>query len=363
MRKLHATIAAVVVSGFAFGALAQVTVGPKGLPGVQVSAAQSLEIDKLRIDAKARNLTFTPRVTSVFSRSIQSLTGEQSPTPQMLARAPALNLQATRVLDEYRKVAINLPKPACNPNAASWDWRASGKVTPPKSQSCGDCWAFASAGQVESAFLMAGWSAQDLSEQHILDCSNSGNCSGGQRWDALPWATGTGVATQAQYPYAGGVQQACKPIANGPGKLLAAGWIDSSGNVPPPAVLKQALCEYGPISVSIYASNLLKTYGGDPNEVFNEHNNANGTNHAILIVGWSEAKQAWLIKNSWGPGWGFDGGFGWVHYASNNIGRWPVWAKAPAPGIKFNPALLLEIQKYRQLREPIVMMKPGVLPK
>lgn len=364
MRKIYATIATVVVSGFAFGAMAQISVGPKALPGIQITPAQNIAIDKLQLDAKARNLTFTPRVTAVFNRSIESLTGEQAPTPQMLAAAPAINAQAARVIEEYRKITIgqNIPKPACNANLPSFDWRASGKVTPPKSQSCGDCWAFASAGQVESAFLMAGWSMQDLSEQHILDCSNSGDCSGGQRWNALPWATGTGVATQAQYPYANGVKKACQPTADGPGKLLAAGWIDSSGNVPSPETLKAALCEYGPISVSIYASNLLKSYGGNPNEVFNENNNGNGTNHAILIVGWSNAKQAWLIKNSWGAGWGFDGGYGWVRFGSNNIGRWPVFAKAPKMGLKFSPALLQELQKFRQLRNPIVL-RPGVIPR
>ena len=47
-------------------------------------------------------------------------------------------------------------------------------------------------------------------------------------------------------------------------------------------------------------------------------------NHAILLVGWDDAKGAWLLKNSWGPAWGVDG-FMWIDYGANR------WAWVP-PG-------------------------------
>ena len=58
-------------------------------------------------------------------------------------------------------------------------------------------------------------------------------------------------------------------------------------------------------------------YNGYPN------NNA-GIDHAVLIVGWYEPYQAWLIKNSWGPTWGF-GGYAWVKYNNCNIGFYNYW--------------------------------------
>ena len=35
--------------------------------------------------------------------------------------------------------------------------------------------------------------------------------------------------------------------------------------------------------------------------------------HAMLIVGYDDDKNAWLVRNSWGPGWG-DGGHVWIDY-------------------------------------------------
>jgi hypothetical protein len=31
------------------------------------------------------------------------------------------------------------------------------------------------------------------------------------------------------------------------------------------------------------------------------------TNHAVSLVGWDDDEQVWILRNSWGPGWGEDG--------------------------------------------------------
>jgi cathepsin L len=356
--KIHSTR---ILSAAVFAVVA----GWSGLPAAdppkpQLKVAQKAGLSEQQIQAnltalqataKQRNWGFTPVRTGVSHLPLQSITGELPPTAASLAAAPQVSAQALKVITDYRAELVRLKFPplvsTCNASLPSWDWRTAGKVTPVKLQACGDCWAFASTAQIESAFLMAGWGQADLSEQEILDCSNSGDCGGGRRWDALPWATTQPVETEAAYPYAHGVKGACHSGLNGPYKLLAAGWIDSSGNVASVATIKTALCQYGPISVSIYATPALQSLGPG-GQVFNEQNNGNGTNHAILIIGWNDAKQAWLIKNSWGTNWG-DGGYGWIHYGSNNIGRWPVFAVAPHPKhVIFSPALLEEIKKFHQ---------------
>ena len=35
--------------------------------------------------------------------------------------------------------------------------------------------------------------------------------------------------------------------------------------------------------------------------------------HAMVVVGYDDAKQAFRIQNSWGRSWG-DGGYGWFSY-------------------------------------------------
>lgn len=334
---------------------------------LQTSPAVAAQIKALQDQAVAKRWTFTIGLTAVSTRSLASLTGELAPTPQQIAVAPQLTAQANRVLQVYKadllKAKIQLPPVSCSSNLSKWDWRAQGKVTPVKSQSCGDCWAFASIGQIESAMLMSGWSQTDLSEQQMRSCSGAGSCAGGRRWDALPWAAAHKVATEASYPYGGGSDSACNGGIPGSYQLVAAGWVDSSGDVTSVPVLKGALCVFGPISVSMYASPAFQNYTGG---VFNEQNNGNGTNHAVLLVGWDDSRQAWLIKNSWSTGWG-ESGYAWVHYGSNNIGRWPFWATAPHPRLIISQALFQEIGKLKMLtvQEPTSagpLMQPKVKP-
>jgi cathepsin L len=53
-------------------------------------------------------------------------------------------------------------------------------------------------------------------------------------------------------------------------------------------------------------------------------------NHAVLLIGWDDEKQAWLIKNSWGEQWG-EKGFAWIKYGSNNIGVFAAWVDTGYP--------------------------------
>jgi hypothetical protein len=78
---------------------------------------------------------------------------------------------------------------------------------------------------------------------------------------------------------------------------------------------------------SIYASPAFQNYPTNfPSGIFREHL-PNDTNHMVTIIGWSEQRQAWKIKNSWGKQWGYSG-FGWVGYESNKIGSFAIWVEA-----------------------------------
>ena len=60
--------------------------------------------------------------------------------------------------------------------------------------------------------------------------------------------------------------------------------------------------------------------------VFDE-NAVGRINHAVVIVGWDDARSARHVRNSWGPDWGEDG-YIWMRYGGNSIGAYAAWADA-----------------------------------
>lgn len=98
----------------------------------------------------------------------------------------------------------------------------------------------------------------------------------------------------------------------------------SPQEIPSTEELKEALIVNGPLVTALNMDLCLPSYGG---RVFNEVENSKETTttfHVVLIIGWDDKKEAWLIKNSYGTEWG-EKGFGWIKYGSNNIGRWAAF--------------------------------------
>ncbi len=89
--------------------------------------------------------------------------------------------------------------------------------------------------------------------------------------------------------------------------------------------LKSAIIEYGPLAAPMFADHCFAVYKSG---VFNGQNNRS-INHVVMLIGWDDDKQAWLIKNSWSKNWGEDG-FAWIKYGSNNIGLFAAWIQ-PSP--------------------------------
>jgi hypothetical protein len=75
--------------------------------------------------------------------------------------------------------------------------------------------------------------------------------------------------------------------------------------------------------VAVEVTNAFRAYTGG---VFNESSTGD-VNHGVTLIGWDDAKQAWRIKNSWGPGWG-ESGYMWIDYQSNSIGYGASWVQA-----------------------------------
>ncbi len=146
--------------------------------------------------------------------------------------------------------------------------------------------------------------------------------------DGFTSSDGSGKAISYKKEYKPGEKLSCNPSA---GFIKADDW--DYVNSPPdklPTVeqLKAALAEHGPIVTPIYYDKCLGNYRSG---VFNEKN-AGIVNHVVLLIGWDDKKQAWLVKNSWGEEWG-EQGFGWIKYGSNNIGVFAAFIDARHKGM------------------------------
>ena len=87
-------------------------------------------------------------------------------------------------------------------DASSLDWRNRGAVTPVKNQGqCGACWTFLATGGLEGAGKLTTGDLVSLSEQEILDCSESQGCGGGNMAIAFSFAKTHTITVEENYPY------------------------------------------------------------------------------------------------------------------------------------------------------------------
>ena len=299
-------------------------------------------LTNLRRDIQTKQRTFQVGYTRALDFTIEQLTGEVTP-PNIIQIARAQNETSDQILKidaDARAAAIRLDpsiaaklgqiKLTCNASAKSFDWRRLGKVTRVRDQNgCGSCWAFAVLGALEGSYLVRNNRTTDESEQYVLANSGAGSCGGGNRASANAFLVATGTASETAVPYTASSGPA-NPGVSTPFQGLATGFVDSTTQDPSVAKLKAALCEYGPLSVSLLVTNAFRAYTGG---VFNEGPTTD-TNHAVTLIGWDDNKGAWLIKNSWGTDWGETAGFGsergymWIAYGSNRVGRNAQWIQA-----------------------------------
>ncbi|BBM85523.1 C1 family peptidase [Candidatus Uabimicrobium amorphum] len=248
----------------------------------------------------------------------------------------------------------------CFSNARSWDWRKRSKVTSVRNQSaCGSCWAFATLGSFEGNFALRNGFQLDFSEQALLSCSGAGTCRGG--WWAFDYLVSRGVPVESKYPYTSRDDPCNLPAGTRYYKAVTWGYVGSSSSVPNVAALKNALCQYGPLSVAVRVTPGFQAYTGG---VFNESDTGR-VNHGVTLIGWDDNKQAWLIKNSWGTGWGSTGGYGtergymWISYGSNKIGYAAAWVKAQRLFYKLPHKYYKLIKKFYIIpRDKIKPIKP-----
>ena len=202
-----------------------------------------------------------------------------------------------------------------------------GLVSPVKNQGeCGSCVAFASMALIESCYYQLSGEFLDYSEQQLIDCARghlgADGCKGSSTNAYLDWAeTFNNVfATSAEYPYVSTFNNddfSCKidPVLSDNSVLaINKTYFITNGTEDK---LKEMVARHSVVLASMsftnQTANKLSPYKGKT--VFDgctemdssDEEKLNGHNVAVVGYGTEKGKDYWLIKNSWGKGWGAEG--------------------------------------------------------
>ena len=327
------------------------------------------QADWAREQVRKHKLTFEVGVTAVSDKDLKQITGWLPPTAEQLAELPEQLANSAEIERQFVATArtgqraalgpvvssagvaavgasyysesatgapaaawmdpATYPLPAvCDPAGSAWVSRDALPRAHDQGTSCGSCWAFAAVGALEVSQAYLNGAFYDFSEQSILDCAtdslgnDAGSCRGGWYPDVFNFARSQGPAAESVAPYQF-AESTCAPDKLTAYTDVTYGRVESTIDA-----IKAAICAYGSVAATINATNLFKSLWSG---VFSEPAASSDiANHAIVLVGWDDARAAWLLRNSWGTSWG-EAGFGWVAYGTNGVGQNAWWVRA-SPG-------------------------------
>ncbi|OCT69032.1 procathepsin L [Xenopus laevis] len=204
---------------------------------------------------------------------------------------------------------------------ASKDWRTEGCVTPVRDQgSCGSCYAFSTVGALECQWKLKTRRLVTFSPQELVDCSyTEGNngCEGGNLYYSFRYMNEFGVMEDSDYPYKEKEETCKKHKPNGIGVIKAVKVVPSGNEI----VLMKAVGTVGPVSVAIDASRQgFRMYKSGV--YYDPFCKTTSMNHAVLVVGYGRENDMsyWLVKNSWGVGFGDQGYIKMARERDNHCG-------------------------------------------
>nr|A1KXI0.1 RecName: Full=Cysteine protease; AltName: Allergen=Blo t 1; Flags: Precursor [Blomia tropicalis]AAQ24541.1 Blo t 1 allergen [Blomia tropicalis] len=208
----------------------------------------------------------------------------------------------------------------------NFDWRQKARLTRIRQQgSCGSCWAFAAAGVAESLYSIQKQQSIELSEQELVDCTYNrydssyqcNGCGSGYSTEAFKYMIRTGLVEEENYPYNMRTQW-CNPDVEGQ-RYHVSGYQQLRYQSSDEDVM-YTIQQHGPVVIYMHGSNNYFRNLGNGVLRGVAYNDAY-TDHAVILVGWGTVQGVdyWIIRNSWGTGWG-NGGYGYVERGHNSLG-------------------------------------------
>ena len=215
------------------------------------------------------------------------------------ARANGVEVESTAAYEHKRpesREMFTLP--------ASVDWTSKGAVTAVKNQGqCGSCWSFSSTGAMEGAHFLAGNSLVELSEQQLIDCVHSGQCTcstGGLMSWAFEYVIGAGgIVSEQTAPY----KSATTTCNEKPADFVAKFSSYANVTVNDEAALQSAVAQQ-PVAIAIDASSMFfQLYSSgvyDPWFGCCTSCTPDNLDHGVLATGYGTVaggKDYWIVKN------------------------------------------------------------------
>ena len=208
---------------------------------------------------------------------------------------------------------------------ASFDWRnynGHSYIGRVRNQGyCGSCYAFAAAASAEGVYNLAkgltDTKCANFSESFIIWClgrlssynSHFFGCDGADYdYMELEALTKEGISREAKFPYTIEDPGSCTHWSDPRVKFSEWHRIPCSDV----NTIKTAIMTYGAVDVAVYVTSAFEAYSGG---IYQDTNTScysapcdyTPTNHAVALVGWDDATQTWILRNSWGSSWGENG--------------------------------------------------------
>jgi len=311
---------------------------------VNTQLADNVQIPQYRLGGKTELLTKFDKVAPI---NFKTLLSTPINNPYLLQRRIDKGFITKAAVSETLLSGLRIGQepagapPAGGPAPAVIDWRNRFGwpwITTIRDQGgCEACWAFAAVALVEAMVRIEHCVWPHLSEgdvhkgmgAHCCDCGNPGN--------ALNWMKDHSIADVGCYPWpantawctgCGGTggdpynNIAYNPTNDRSGRSVRIPAYQNIGSV---ADQKNWLDTVGPI---VTGFTVWKDFFGLGSGIYHKVNmlgpntpNTIAGGHIMLIVGYDDGNQCWIVKNSWGATWG-DHGFCRIGYGQTDIDSW-----------------------------------------
>ncbi|MGA8499117.1 MAG: C1 family peptidase, partial [Xanthobacteraceae bacterium] len=263
------------------------------------------------------DLTKVPKVSAVPRVNIAPYLSAVSANTFLMRRRIDRGFIDAKTLAPLTRIGPADSAAASSAPPASVDWRSRFGwpwLTNIKDQGqCESCWVFSAVGVVEAMTRIEHcvWSLRSEGDVHDGLGASCGQTGGPAT--ALNWIQSNGVADPGCWAYEESNLK-YTPTADREGRTVK---IDGYVTLNTIEDQKNWLDAVGPISACFEVYEDF-WYGTDVSGVYSQLSDTAEGGHCIVIVGYDDSKKAWLMRNSWGTGWG-NAGYCWFGYGQCGI--------------------------------------------